>query len=215
MEALEQTVAEIDKDRQPIFERFTQASHNAVFNARLEALRRGDRTINVADLLSGLSWAEISRANRVGFLKDNAFYLRWLSGLPALPMSSPSVTGHDLQNATHLDPEVKKALAFAVAEADRDREYWIDSDHLLRGLLRFPNQADFALLKTELTLSVARTNSSRDREEFLPQENPSLKVIRYLIRKHLALWGPPIVSLLCYLYILVQSMGMQLTPLAH
>ena len=85
----------------------------------------------------------------------------------------------------------------------------------MRGILRFPNQADFALLKTELTLRTARLRSLRDREEFLPQENPSLKVVQYLIRKHLALWGPPILSLACYLYILIQTMEPQLLSVAH
>jgi hypothetical protein len=215
MEALEEAVAGIDKNRNPIFERYTEQAKRAIFFARYEALRRGELVISVADLLAGLSLEDNTRATRVGTLKENAFYLRWLSGLPPLPMSIESLDWKNPEIHTELHPETKKALAFAVLEADRDREYWIDSDHLLRGILRFPNQADFALLKTELTLKSARAASRLDREEFLPQENPSIRVVQYLIRKHLALWGPPAVSLACYLYILIEGMGVRLLPLAR
>jgi hypothetical protein len=215
MQQVEQAVAGINKNRHSIFDRYTEPSKRAIYHARIEALQRGDRTITVSDLLVGLSREEDTRAERVGSLKDNAFYLRWLSGQPALPMCGEGLGWIDDSIQTELEPDVKKALAFAVLEADRDREYYIDSDHLLRGILRFPNQADFALLKTELTLRTARLRSLRDREEFLPQENPSLKVVQYLIRKHLALWGPPILSLACYLYILIQTMEPQLLSVAH
>ena len=47
---------------------------------------------------------------------------------------------------TPLDGDAKKAVAYAAKEADHDRQYWIDSDHLLRALLRFPNDAANALL---------------------------------------------------------------------
>ena len=215
MEVVEQAVADINKTRHPVFERYTEASKRAVYFARYEVLRRGERVITVADLLAGLSIDENTRATRVGALKENAFYLRWLSGLPPLPMVNESQDWKDPQIHVEVEPDAKKALAFAVLEADRDREYWIDSDHLLRGILRFPNQADFALLKTELTLKTARRASWRDREENLPQENPSLKVIQYLIRKHLALWGPPVLSVACYLYILVEGMGTRFLPLGR
>jgi len=215
MQVVEETVAEIHKDRHSSLKRYTEASKKAIYYARFEALRRGEQVVTVADLLAGLSVQENTRANRVGALKDNAFYLRWLSGLPPLPMASEGLDWENPQTQVELEPDAKKALAFAVLEADRDREYWIDSDHLLRGILRFPNQADFALLKTELSLKTSRTGSWRDREEFLPQENPSLKVISYLLRKHLALWVPPAVSLACYLYILIEGMGMRLYPLGR
>ena len=197
----------------PVAERYTADTRNAIEFSRQQAQARGSQTITVTDLLAGLGWQENTRAERVGSLKTNAFYLRWLTGAPPLPARDTSSQdgGSEMQQ---FDADVKKALAFAVSEADRDREYWIDSDHLLRGLLCFPNNADFALLKTELSLNSARAASRHDREEFLPEENPSMKVIEYLIRKYLALWGPPILSLACYLYILIQTIGIELTPSA-
>jgi len=199
---------------QTLVERYTEATRRALNFARLEACHRADRSITVADLLAGLSVDEGTRAERVGSLKGNAFYLRWLAGLPALPAQFYHEDGCADGLQPDFDLDARRALAFAVIEADRDREYWIDSDHLLRGLLRFPNKANFAVLKTELNLKLARVASRRDREEYLPEETPNLKVMKYLLRKHLALWLPPVVSLACYLYILLQGLGLQLAPLA-
>jgi ATP-dependent Clp protease ATP-binding subunit ClpA len=185
------------------WERCTEPVRKALYFARHEAQRRHEMTITVADLLSGLSVEEGTRAVRIGSLKNNASYLRWLVVLPALPASAaPDSNGHP-----ELDQDAKRALAYAVAEADRDREYWVDSDHLLRGLLRFPNKAHFALLKTEINLNSVRVASRKDREEFLPQENPTWKVVQYLTGKYAALWLPPLVSAACYLYILMQSVS--------
>jgi len=208
----------------PFIERYTEAARNVLSFAWAGALRRDSALISAADLLSGLSEEEGTRAERVGNLKANAFYLRWLSGLPALPspVSSsiaasevPDQANPDQASQLDFDAEAKRALAFAVLEADRDREYWIDTDHLLRGLLRFPNKAHFAVLKTEINLDAARIASRHDREKFPSKQTPSLKVARYLIRKHLVLWAPPILGLLCYLYILFQSVGTELSPLAR
>jgi len=157
----------------------------------------------VADLLSGISVEEASRAARIGSLKDNAFYLRWLSGLPA----SPSAVAPDHDGHPDLTQEAKKALAYAQIEADRDREYWIDTDHLLRGLMRFPNTANFALLKTELSLQEIRKASRKDRKASPAHKTPRAKVVQYLVRKHVAIWVPPLLSAACYLYILLQSFG--------
>ena len=202
-----------------VAERYTGDTLSALNSAKLEAQSRGAAAISVSDLLSGLIGQENSRAERVGCLKANAFYLRWLTGLPALPREQAAA--RDIQPDWHLatppemQPEAKRALAFAVFEADHDREYWIDSDHLLRGLLSFPNQADFALLKTELSLNVARERSRRDREDFLPDQNPNLKVVEYLVRKHFSLWISPILSVACYLYILMQTIGIGVFPHAR
>ena len=201
-----------NKTQASFTERYTDPTRLALEFAGEEALLRGATEISVADLLAGLMMEEGSRAERVGKLKTNAFYLRWLAGLPALPALAHD--GGD-PNSIGLDFEARRALAFAVLEADRDREYWIDSDHVLRGLLRFPNKADFALLKTELSLDSARVGSRKDREQFLPEQNPSLKVVKYLARKYFMLLAPIVLSLACYLYILFSEFGAVLTPVAH
>jgi hypothetical protein len=196
-----------------VYERYTEDARKAVVYARDEALRRSDTTVSVGDLLAGISVDEDTRADRVGALKSNASYLRWLTGLPALPSSNPGLEWTNSNVQAEMGAEAKRALAFAVDEADRDREYWIDTDHLLRGIMRFPNTAHFAVLKTETNLKKARNASWRDRENFLPEQTPNMKVVKYLVRKHLALWVPPLVSLACYLYILIQGIGPELAPL--
>jgi hypothetical protein len=198
-----------------VSERYVEATRRAIAQARCETLGRDAKAITAADLLAGLGYEEDSRAQRSGLLKANAWYLRWLSGLPQLPSPTAGGNCQDKANQLEFDLDAKRALAFAVLEADRDREYWIDTDHLLRGLLRFPNKAHFAVLKTEVDLHAARAASKHDRQEFLPEEAPSLKVVEYLVRKHFALWIPPLLSLACYLYILIQSMGPGIARLAR
>ena len=195
-----------------LFQRYTESTLRALTFARQEAWHRGETVVTVSDLLAGLSVEEDTRAQRIGSLKSNAFYLRWLTALPALPSLQARTEPETVDAVPLLDAEAKRVLAFAVMEADRDREYWIDADHLLRGLMRFPNKAHFAVLKTELSLEAARHASRLDREEHLPEETPNLKVVQYLVRKHLALWLPPALSLACYLYILVQGLGIQILP---
>ncbi len=200
--------------RQSVLERYTEATRRAIYHAREECHHRGDSVITVGDLLCGLMLDENTRAERIGALKSNAYYLRWLVGSHALPSPISEMDGHFDESQVQLDAEAKRAFEFALMEADRDREYWVDTDHLLRGLLRFPNKAHFAVLKTELTLSRARIASRRDREEYLPEETPNLKVVQYLVRKYATLWIPPVLGLACYLYILVQSIGVELPSLA-
>jgi len=188
-------------------ERYTDAAWTAIVHARCEALDRNSDAITVADLLAGLTGEEDTRAERIGSLKTNALYLRWLSGSPLLPSPTAGRACQDQSNRVELAADARQALAFAVQEADRDREYWIDTDHLLRGLMCFPNKAHFAVLKTELNLKAARVASRRDREEYLPDETPNFKVVQYLARKHFSLWLSPVLSLACYLYILIQTIG--------
>ena len=211
----EELAVETHGAHQPVFERYTEAAKRAIYYARAEALSRCDTVITVADILSGLSVDESTRAERVASLKANAFYLRWLSGLPQLPSVTVGKDWKNQENQPALELDSKRAMAYAVVEADRDREYWIDSDHLLRGILRFPNRAHFALLKTEINLKTARARSRRDRKEFRPNEASSLKVLRYLFRKHFAFWVPSVLGLACYLYVLIQSLGIGMSPLAR
>jgi hypothetical protein len=198
-----------------VMERFTEATSRAIQFAQSESLHRDASAATVADLLAGMGVDENSRAERIGSLKTNAFYLRWLVGLPALPARAEESIESREESRLELDIEAKRALGFAVMEADRDREYWIDSDHLLRGILRFPNRAHFAILKLEIDLHSARAASKADRHEFPSHQTPSMKVLKYLIRKHVALWGPPILSLACCLYILIQGFWLTASPLAR
>src|SRR5258708_3071339 len=109
---------------QTLVERYTDATRRALNFARLEACHRGDRSVSVAGLVGGVSVDEGTRAERVGSLKANAFYLRWLAGLPPLPAQFQHEDGCADGLQPEFDLDARRALAFAVMEADRDREYW-------------------------------------------------------------------------------------------
>jgi hypothetical protein len=188
-----------------VTQRCTGSVRAAILHARCEVLNRNETAITTVDLLAGLCQLEETRAERVGSLKENAQYLRWLCDLP--PMPWPESAACQSEKSCELDNDARRALECAVLEADRDGEHWIDSDHLLRGLLRFPNRAQFAILKTELNLKIARQSSMRDRDEFLPDDGPNLKMMDTFVSKYVSRWAPHVLSAACYLYILLQSMN--------
>jgi hypothetical protein len=64
------------------------------------------------------------------------------------------------------------------------------------------SRAHFAVLKTEITLATARNASREDRHKVKPDGAPSSKLKRYLVGKYAAV-GAPILSLVCYVYILM------------
>lgn len=81
-------------------------------------------------------------------------------GIPHLPTTAtPYLENLDIP----LDNDGKKTLTYAVFEANGDKEYWLDTDHLLRGLARFENLASEAMREAELTLSRLRAKSREDR----------------------------------------------------
>lgn len=152
-----------------MFERYTEQARRAVFFACFEANRlRADR-ISTKHLLLGLSWDENSRAVAIGSLKDQIVDLCGLMEIPHRPST-------DVPNTKHLnislDQDAKVALAYAAEEADLDCQFWIDTDHLLRGLLRFPNEASSSLESIPLDLATARAASKHRRIEFPPQRTP-------------------------------------------
>jgi ATP-dependent Clp protease ATP-binding subunit ClpA len=104
----------------------------------------------------------------VGSLKDNVDQLRSILGIPHLPNSPVKLA---LERNIGLNDNSKMVLAYAVDEANLDQEYWIETDHLLRGILRFPNEATAALQSISLDLNKAREASKLNRAEF-PSKSP-------------------------------------------
>jgi hypothetical protein len=106
-------------------------------------------------------------------LKDKLIDVCTLLGIPHRPCTEiPYKTKLEIP----LDQDSKKVLAYATKEAGRDWQYWIDTDHLLRGILRFPNQASKALESISLDLTSARAASKRHRAEFPPERTPLLRL---------------------------------------
>lgn len=154
-----------------IFKRYADGAKRAIFLAHIEAVHRREESISVGDLLVGLTHNSESRACKIAPLKEQAVMLRSFMGIPDLPSTSlPYQRGPDIP----LDNDAKKAVAYAAEEADRDRQYWIDSDHLLRGVLRFSNNAAEALLSANVRLDSLRSASVQNRKESPPRTRPQL-----------------------------------------
>jgi len=182
-------------------QRCTSSVRQAILHARTEADYRRDPLITTCDLLAGLCEFEDTRAERIGNLKSNAGYLRWLTNLPQLPRTEPTVPMSEKR--CEFGVEAQRALAYAAAEADRDGEHWIDCDHLLRGLMRFPNRAQSALFNTELTLSLAREASFHDREQYEPEDEPKLTMMETIVGKYVPQLAPRLITAACYVSIVM------------
>jgi ATP-dependent Clp protease ATP-binding subunit ClpC len=150
-----------------MFERYTEQARRAIFFARFEALHQPADKISTVHLLIGLTRDAGSRADAVGSLKENSSKLRTELGIP-YPKSTtlPLVSEQNIP----LNDNSKMVLAYATQEAELDKEYWIDTDHLLRGILRFPNEASDALQSISLDLAKTRTASKRHRAEYPPKK---------------------------------------------
>ena len=185
-----------------MFERYAFDAKKAIFLAHIEAVHRREPSISVGDLLVGITWDAESRACKIAALKDIAVMLRSSVGIPHLPVTSlPYERGADIP----LDDDAKKAVAYAAKEADLDRQYWIESDHLLRGLLRFPNNAAEALLKANTHLDALRSASVQHRKEFPPAPIPKWAVVMKVVRKY---WVRGLVAaILLMIFAYIKSQG--------
>jgi ATP-dependent Clp protease ATP-binding subunit ClpA len=111
-----------------MFERCSDPTRHAIFYARALATLNGSATIDSVHLLCGLMWKSDSRAQELFHLQET-FPLYsgcpWkFAGLEAAPQSNPLLTD-----------DAKRILARTQWEADAARDYWIDTEHLLLGIL--------------------------------------------------------------------------------
>jgi ATP-dependent Clp protease ATP-binding subunit ClpA len=151
------------------FDRYTDTAKRAIYFARLEANHRNADAITPEHILAGLTWESDSTLTGIAPLKELAVTLRAQMELPHLPSTSlPYFRDRDIP----LTPDGKKVLAYAVAEADRGWDYWIDWAHLLRGLLRFQNVALQVLEETGINLRSVRSASKRRSRQQPPNPSP-------------------------------------------
>jgi ATP-dependent Clp protease ATP-binding subunit ClpA len=152
------------------FERYTDAAKRAIYFARLEANHRDADSITPEHILAGLTWESDSTFAGIAPLKEHTLTLRAQLELPHLPSTSiPYLRDCNIP----LNDGGKMALAYAVEEANRDRQYWITCDHLLRGLLRFRNTANHALRETGINLQAVRSAAKLHRRSH--PSNPAPK----------------------------------------
>jgi hypothetical protein len=98
---------------------------------------------------------------------------------------------HDVHSDLFLDQNAKMALAYAAKEADSEGNIRIDTDHLLRGLLCFPNEVTEALNSVGLDLDGLRAAANRHRHDF----PDSRLAFRNIIGFVWDLLKPPLLSL--------------------
>jgi ATP-dependent Clp protease ATP-binding subunit ClpA len=145
-----------------MFERYTEQAKRAIDNARTEAAQRGAEHVAPSHLLLGLGQEEGSRASQIASLKDR------LSGLwtvPVVPDRFPTTNQAGFSSDIPLHPETQMALVHAEKEANREWSEHIDTDHLLRGLLRFRNEASETLKSKGVSLADMRAAAKRHRIE--------------------------------------------------
>jgi len=103
------------------------------------------------DLLRGLIHDDDSRVNTVFGLRE---HFPMYCGCPSRFATADEVP----KPASVLTNEAKRILAWTAREADAIHDYWIDTEHLLLGILREPRcQATQFLAKTGLTLQSVRS----------------------------------------------------------
>lgn len=156
-------------------ERFTNSAKRAIYFSRFQAIHRDMPAMSPEDLLLGLIWDSETRAERVAGLKENALDLRAKLGVSHFPITSiPYGEKRDLR----LTKEAKLAIIYAIEEANRDCEFEVDTDHLLRGLLRVRSAPSGLLKESGYSLKSLRNASQDDRKK-----NPTGKPPWY--------WKPP------------------------
>ena len=135
-----------------MFERYTEKSRRTIFFARYEASQYGNRSIEAEYLLLGLLREDKALANR--FLRSHA----------AVESIRRQIEGHAVRGeklSTSVDlplsQECKRVLAYGAEECDRLNHKFIETEHLLLGLLREEKSFAAQLLRERgLTLDSVR-----------------------------------------------------------
>jgi ATP-dependent Clp protease ATP-binding subunit ClpC len=138
-----------------LFLRYAPEARRAVFFARETALRAGAEKIDSEHILLGLL------ADK-GSIASSSFGLQELFAADAAQQASltTSRSTKDLPLAS----DGKRILAYSAEEAARLGEYWVDSDHMVLGILRERDcHAAIRLNDAGLTIDAAREVVNRNR----------------------------------------------------
>jgi ATP-dependent Clp protease ATP-binding subunit ClpA len=134
-----------------MFERYTEPARRAIFYARAIAIMNSAPMIDSTHLLWGLMWPDTFRAQALFSLREKCSqYPRIFRFL---------LVARSKDQDLHLTDEVKKILYYSSKEADAVGDAWVDSDHLLLGILCISDcQAAQQLTASGLTLENARAS---------------------------------------------------------
>ena len=132
-----------------IFERYTDPGKRAIFYARVMAVVSEASQITSVDLLAGLLFGKDSRAQILFQLRE---HFPLYNGCPCKFGKLPEVPSEPA-----LDRHARQIVMWTENEATRMGDYWIDTEHILLGILRVPvSPAATYLARTGLTLDAAR-----------------------------------------------------------
>ncbi len=139
-----------------MFERYTDPAKRAIYYAHVFAVVSDRPEITTVDLLSGLIYGNDSRAQTLFQLRE---YFPLYNGGPWKyeKFQKPA-------NPPPLSAESRQIVAMAAMEANELRDFWLDTEHLLLGILRV-RRCDAAgyLTRTGLTLQTARESIKQNR----------------------------------------------------
>ena len=111
-----------------MFERYTHQAKVVIFFARHGAVYSGSPTIDPGHLLLGLLAEKRNHANRIFRLRDLLLEER---SRQKLLRRKPLISGN-----LPLTVECKRALFYTAEEAGRLQDEWIDTEHMVLGILR-------------------------------------------------------------------------------
>jgi ATP-dependent Clp protease ATP-binding subunit ClpA len=134
-----------------MFERYTESARRAIFYARAVAVLNEASAIDSVHLLCGLMWGEDSRAQVLFGLREIFPLYR------GCPHKSANVKLAMAVQGPPLSSDGKRVAARTAEEANALRDYWIDREHVVLGILAEPAcPAARHLEKAGITLESAR-----------------------------------------------------------
>jgi hypothetical protein len=149
------------------FARYTEEARRAIFFARIEAGYAQASMISSSHLLLGLTWDKHLASCPISAVQARESDIRKV--LCVADRDIVNKGPFDKNKNIPLDDHAKRALAWTTHEADRDNQFWIDSNHLLRGILLSPGDAAGALVALSLDLDEVRKQAARHRKIYPPK----------------------------------------------
>jgi|SRR5208282_4851124 len=147
-----------------MFNRYTDECKRAVFFAQQAALHEGAAAINSTHLLLGLLGETDSRANTIFRLHE--LLPEEVAQLAALKKQQLA------KKIIPLNTDGKRVIAYTAREANQLRDYWIDTDHLVLGILREGDNAAAGRLRAiGLDLEISRQRVIESKSSRPPRPN--------------------------------------------
>jgi len=148
-----------------MFKRYHQDARLTIYYAAMIATHANLAEIRPNEILLALTWREHASDCAFRKLKDD-FQQVWsaaeythfpLSNVPYKPRTKPALP---------LGQSAKRVLYCARQEADRSNDYWIDIDHIMRGLLSEDGPSAAILKSTGWTIENVTSKAEEGRKRY-------------------------------------------------